>query len=91
MGNQEALGNQEAKAAELTLPPRTALAARAPIIKVRAGFYRCGAYCIHKGHWWCVYHGARFLPDARFRTLQEAGWWAQKNQPKPALTSGSTS
>lgn len=52
------------------------------VVKVRAGFYRVGAYCIHKGHWWCVYHGDKYLPDTRFSRLQDAVWWAQHNQPK---------
>lgn len=53
------------------------------VIKVRAGFYRVGAYCIHKGHRWCCYHNEKLLHDGRKSTLQEAVWWAQNNQPKP--------
>lgn len=52
------------------------------LVKVRAGFYRVGAYCIHKGHRWCVYLRERHVPDTRFRTLQEASWWAQNHQPE---------
>lgn len=55
---------------------------RPAVTKVRAGFYRCGALCIHKGHRWCVYSGPDALPNAMFRTLSDAGWWAQNNQPK---------
>lgn len=61
------------------------------LIKVRAGFYRAGPYCIHKGHMWCIYLYER--PHGRFRTLQEAFWWAKHNQPIGGLkkTSGDAS
>lgn len=49
-------------------------------VKVRGGFYRCGALCIHKGHRWCVYDEDKLL--SRHRTLDEAHWWAQHNQPR---------
>src|SRR6185312_1166432 len=53
-----------------------------PRVKVRAGFYRVGALCVHKGHRWCVYHHDKLLPSGRFRSLEEAHWWASDNQPK---------
>jgi hypothetical protein len=48
--------------------------------KVRAGFYRVGTLCIHKGYWWSVYHEDKLLE--RLRTLDDAHWWASNNQPK---------
>ena len=49
--------------------------------KVRAGFYRCGAHCIHKGSIaWGV-----FLRDAlvyRAPTLTDAYNWSRRNQPQ---------
>jgi hypothetical protein len=57
---------------------------RVQVEKVRAGFYRVGAYCIHKGHWWCCYLKDKPMPHARYRRLQEAVWWAQHNQPRSA-------
>lgn len=50
--------------------------------KVQAGIYRVGAYTIQKGHRWCCYLDSELLPVNRSRTLQEAIWWAQHNQPK---------
>lgn len=47
------------------------------LIKARAGFYRVGPYCIHKGHRWCVYLNERALPEARFRTLAQAFQWVK--------------
>lgn len=52
------------------------------IEKVRAGIYRVGAYTIEKGHRWCCYLEGKDPAVARHRTLQEATWWAQHNQPK---------
>lgn len=49
-------------------------------LKVRAGYYRCGVLCIYKGRYWSVYHEDKYL--SRHRTLDEAHWWAQHNQPK---------
>ena len=48
--------------------------------KVRAGFYRCGAYCIHwgRGHWG-LYHGPKYILS--FSTLKAAREWAAENQP----------
>lgn len=46
--------------------------------KVRPGFYRCGAYCIHKGNrGWGVYLGPAFKQN--FRTLGDAYYWCRRN------------
>ena len=49
--------------------------------KVRAGFYRCGRLCIHKGYGrnnWNVYDGPKWL--LTFRTLTHAYNWARAAQ-----------
>jgi hypothetical protein len=46
--------------------------------KVRAGFYRWGSYCIHKGNrGWGVYLG----PEVKqiCRTLGDAIYWCRRN------------
>jgi hypothetical protein len=49
--------------------------------RVRAGFYRCGSHCIHRGSGrvWGVYEGPEFR--AAFGTLDEAHQWSSNNQP----------
>lgn len=56
-----------------------------PRVKVRAGFYRVGVYCIHKGRTWAVYDGPRFLPGLKFSTLDAAHRWASDHQPDAQL------
>jgi hypothetical protein len=52
----------------------------ADVIQVRPGFYRCGVYCLHRGHnRWSVYRGAEFVK--MFSTLRSAREWAMENQP----------
>ena len=42
--------------------------------RVRAGFYRCGPYCIHRGRWgWGIYCGPDYLKS--FATLADAIRW----------------
>lgn len=57
------------------------------VTKVRAGFYRVGALCIHKGRWWSVYDGPDLLYNGRFVTLADAAAWARDNQPARAALS----
>jgi hypothetical protein len=46
--------------------------------KVRAGFYRCGNYCIHRGpRGWGVYLRDKFI--ANFATLSDAYYWGRRN------------
>lgn len=48
--------------------------------KVRAGFYRVGQHCIHKGRRrWGVYHGVTVLKQ--FLSLDDAHRWSSDNQP----------
>lgn len=50
--------------------PRTA--------KIRAGFYRFGAYCVHgHGQRWMIYRGPQFIK--RFPSLKFAREWALTN------------
>ena len=47
--------------------------------KVRAGFYRCGKFCIHKSRKnWGVYDGPKFV--LAFVTLTAAYNWARRAQ-----------
>lgn len=48
------------------------------VTKVRAGFYRVGKFCIHRGHRWNVFIGFRFVKA--FGTLTAATTWSQLNQ-----------
>jgi hypothetical protein len=42
--------------------------------KVRAGFYRCGRLCIHRGRGnWGIYDGPKFL--AQFGSLGAVRYW----------------
>lgn len=51
-----------------------------PSERVRDGFYRCGAYCLHRGrNRWSVYHGEKFI--RMFETLRAAREWSLENQP----------
>jgi hypothetical protein len=44
---------------------------------VRAGFYRCGSYCIHKGRGgWGVYLGPAFKQN--FKKLSDAYYWCRR-------------
>jgi len=46
--------------------------------KVRAGFYRCGAYCIHGSrNRWSIYLREKYIKS--FATLNAARFWAHKN------------
>ncbi len=47
--------------------------------KVRAGFYRCGSYCIHKNRYqqWIVY--LRDKPVDTFYTAKRAIAWCEQN------------
>lgn len=56
--------------------------------KVRAGFYRCGPFCIHKGpHGWGVYRGPDFIRN--FGTLSDAYNWARYDTSRRNPTSAS--
>jgi len=48
--------------------------------KVRAGFYRCGVYCIHKNNFeqWIVF--LREKPVETFYTAKRAVAWCEQNQ-----------
>lgn len=46
------------------------------LIKVRAGFYRCGKFCIHRGsHGWGVFVGPEL--KLNFLSLKAAHRWAR--------------